>query len=399
MDNFIVLYICCISIYLFAVFVEANRISLDHKFKGGIPVALCFIVFVVTFGLNLYAFLPEISWGEYIWRILTAFFYSIVFGLIYGLFACLHYVIYGSLCKRSVSTWIIVVLKVIPGGIFFFIVLVPTMFFIGWNRLILTSFYLLKWEIIAISILLSIMDGVAFIFVAQRARPIVKPYLWKSVLVLLILSAASTSIVTGIMLYGTVIHHATSLSAMYFPDCKVRLQNEWHFGESYYELVEREGRYPANMDEFIEVTTPNLNLLICPYSEGDSISFEYFEPENLKDDLDFFIILYEKPNNHVFRAGQENSRTIIHSTGFVVDQLPESEVYRLLLEQSTSPEGFIWEPSTGEVSPGWLRLKNMARIRGAIPGLLLLCILLSTINFSVWKYPDNEDIALPRFFK
>ena len=142
--------------------------------------------------------------------------------------------------------------------------------------------------------------------------------------------------------------------------------------------------YPENLSMFLsELEKTGMErdlvqaLFICPGSSEKEISFEYFNPADLRPDAQIFIMLYEKSANHP--GGSD--RTVIYSTG-EVDTLSEDDLHKLLSEQSISPDSFHWEPSSPEPAfskSWWVREQKERASRKA---MFLSFVLLSVLSYS-----------------
>lgn len=114
-----------------------------------------------------------------------------------------------------------------------------------------------------------------------------------------------------------------------------------------WEISRMRGNYPKTTAELfarlegLGISKETLeNTFTCPRGEKKGISFEYYNPAGLKPGRDRFIILYEKPNNHL----PSTVRAVVYNDG-QVRTLFEHEVYDHLIQQSKSSDDFTWEQS------------------------------------------------------
>ncbi len=166
-----------------------------------------------------------------------------------------------------------------------------------------------------------------------------------------------------------------------FPFCSSVLK-------SYEEVVggirKMKGDYPKNLSMFLsELEKTGMErdlvqaLFTCPGSRTKEISFEYFNPADLRPDTQIFIMLYEKSANH--RGWSD--RTVIYSTG-EVDTLSEDDLHKFLSEQSISPDSFPWEPSSPEpaASKSWWEREQGER--ASRKAMFLSSVLLLALGYS-----------------
>jgi hypothetical protein len=193
-------------------------------------------------------------------------------------------------------------------------------------------------------------------------------------------------------------------SSYYFPSCSLSLARIDFFVEGYDWLAED---VPTSMDSFMDevMYEPYFNLLKCPYSDDDQkISYEYFNPRNLKDEAkgERFILLYEKPNNGAYCDGEGGEEDCLYERSALFNdgnhlRGTEEEIHELLLKQSKSPDAFIWEPSSRGRNPIWVRMQEErfegARRRAVTPIGISFLVFIAAGIFTYWPRPKNDELS------